>query len=301
MKFRGPLRRILFPPLPLIIILTLFSGAGLVYASLSGGEGILVYGIYTLSFYTLCTLVIYCACALPGKIRELRARVYSTRLGRRYKSDLDFRVRLTLLFSLAINLANVALNVIYGFVYGSRWFFILAFYYATLTVMRFTVGLHMRKRHIGEDVAGEWRRVRVCGFTMLLINLSLMGVVLMMMFRDRGFEYRGNLIYVMAAYAFYHVISASVNVVKTRRMKSPLLGVIREIGLASALVSMLSLETAMFSAFGSEMSEGDKRLFIALTGAAICITVTLMSVVTILRSGREIKKYGGGRESGKFF
>ena len=59
---------------------------------------------------------------------------------------------------------------------------------------------------------------------------------------------------------------------------------------SAALVSMLTLETAMFSQFGEEMAEENKRLMIILTGAGVSVAVITMSVYMIARCAIEIKK-----------
>lgn len=53
---------------------------------------------------------------------------------------------------------------------------------------------------------------------------------------------------------------------------------------------MLSLETAMFSQFGSEMSAESQGIMIALTGAGVSIAVIAMSAVMIYRTGNEIRE-----------
>ena len=66
------------------------------------------------------------------------------------------------------------------------------------------------------------------------------------------YEYPGVLIYAMAAYFFYAVIIAATNVVKFRRHGSPILSAAKAINLVAAMVSILSLETAMLAQFGSD-------------------------------------------------
>ena len=61
--------------------------------------------------------------------------------------------------------------------------------------------------------------------------------------------------------------------------------------MAAALVSMLSLETAMFSSFGEEMSLKDQRIMIALTGAGVSAVVIGMAVYMIRRTTKEIREF----------
>ena len=62
------------------------------------------------------------------------------------------------------------------------------------------------------------------------------------------------------------------------------------INMAAALVSMLSLETAMFSQFGTEMSPEDQRIMIMLTGAGVSVIIVTMSVYSIVKNTKEIKR-----------
>ena len=112
----------------------------------------------------------------------------------------------------------------------------------------------------------------------------------MMMYQNKGFTYAGMLIYVMAAYSFYHITVAIVDFVKYRKHKSPVMNSIKMIKLAAALVSMLSLETAMLSSFGAEMDALEKRIFIAATGAGICVIVLGLSSYMIVKSTNEINR-----------
>ena len=60
--------------------------------------------------------------------------------------------------------------------------------------------------------------------------------------------------------------------------------------MAAALVSMLNLETAMFTAFGDQMAKSDQQLMIMLTGAGISIAVIAMAIHGIVRCAKEMKK-----------
>jgi hypothetical protein len=53
---------------------------------------------------------------------------------------------------------------------------------------------------------------------------------------------------------------------------------------------VLSLETAMFSEFGKDMSTENKQIFIMLTGAGVSIIIVAMSVYSIIKNSKEIKQ-----------
>ena len=113
----------------------------------------------------------------------------------------------------------------------------------------------------------------------------------MILYANRGFEYHGILIYVIAMYTFYVTITAIKDLVKYRKYNNPILSISKVIKMAAALVSMLSLETAMFSSFGEEMSLQEQKLMIMLTGAGVSVIVIAMASYIIIKITKEIKKY----------
>ena len=62
-----------------------------------------------------------------------------------------------------------------------------------------------------------------------------------------------------------------VHMIKAKRLKSPFLVAVRNVGYADALVSMLSLQAALLVSFGD--GEPDHRLMNGISGAAVCGTV----------------------------
>ena len=112
----------------------------------------------------------------------------------------------------------------------------------------------------------------------------------MMMYTERVHDYPGFMIYVAALYAFYITANAVKNIVKYRKYNSPILSVSKLISLASALVSMLSLEDALLFRFGEVHQEQFNRLMIALTGALISVTVVSLSVIFIVKATKEINR-----------
>jgi len=173
------------------------------------------------------------------------------------------------------------------------WFLCLATYYSILAVMRFLLANYARTNGFGVDMIGELERNVICSRILLTVNFALTGSVLMMLYENKGFEYGGIMIYVMAAYTFYITANAIVGLAKSRQQHSPAVMMTRIISLSAALVSMLSLETAMFSQFGQNMAADSRRLMIALTGAGVSLCVITASVYMIIRSKNDIKNLKG--------
>ncbi len=283
-------KKILLPPLWLSVLLAPISAVALLYIFVQGlQEAWFAYVVYVLSFYTLLVWCVFLSMVLPDKYKTAKQKIQDTAFGNRYLSDGVFRASVSLYGSLIVNLLYVGVNVLSYFSYHSMWFVVLAVYYGILVVMRFLLARYSRIHGIGTNRLGELRINAVCSGILLSLNFVLSGAVLMILYQNKGFEYRGMLIYVMAAYTFYITTLAIINLIRYRRYNSPVITTTKVITLSAAMVSMLSLETAMFAQFGQGMSLQDQRLMIILTGAGVSIIVVVMSVRMMIKSMKEIK------------
>lgn len=283
--------RILFPSLWLVIVLTVFSTVALVAVFMEGWESTpIAYVVYVVSFYTLTVICFACWKTIPGYYKSIKGKVYDNKYANRYLTDVAFKTHVNLYRSLVINLVYVAVNAISGIVYSTFWFGIFAVYYAIMAIMRFLLVRYVNRNQIGKSHMGELKRSRLCAYILMTVNLALSGAILMMVSFNRGFRYQGFLIYVMAMYTFYITTTAIIDMVKYRKYNSPVMSISKIIKFASALFSMLFLETAMFSQFGGDTSPEVKRIMIMATGGGISVIVVAMAVYMIVRSTKEIKK-----------
>ena len=284
-------KKLMFPPAWVLILLTVLSAAGLIAVFLNGWDtSPVAYAVYVFAFYTLCAVTVCCVMVLPKQYGRIKKKILSNPLGNRYMTDEVYRTKVSLNLSLGINLLYVAINVLSWYLYQSWWFVCLAIYYVILSVMRFLLVRYVRLNEIGTNRYGELKRSLACSYIMLLLNFFLSGAVLMVVYQNRGYEYHGIMIYIMAMFTFYNATFAIIDLIKYRRFESPVMSTAKGISMAAALVSMLNLETAMFAEFGGEMSKQDQQLMIMLTGGGIAVTVIAMAAYTIVRCTKEIKK-----------
>ena len=289
-------KRALFPPVWLMVVLTIASAVLLTIIFVKGMEqSIPAYIVYVLAFYTLSTVSVFCALVLPKQYKEIKQKIYDNPLGNRFMTDRVFRTNISLSVSFVISMLYALLNVWSWHMLRSYWFMVLAVYYVIMAVMRYLLVRYVRIQKIGTSLLGEWKRSRVCAYILLLINLSLSGAVLMILYQSKGYDYPGIMIYVMALYTFYSTIHAIVDIVKYRKLGSPVMSTAKVVSLSGALVSMLNLETAMFAQFGADMSPENQRIFIILTGAGVSITVVTLSVILIVNANKEIRRIKDGK------
>ena len=288
-------KKLLFPPVWLMVILVIASAAALTLTFVNGMEqSIPAYIVYVLAFYTLSVVTVFCVMVLPKQYSTIKQRIYGNPLGNRYMTDRVFRTNISLSISFVISMLYVGINLWSWHMLKSYWFMVLAVYYAIMAVMRFLLVRYVRIQKIGTDILSEWKQSRICAYILLLINLSLSGAVLMILYQSKGYDYPGIMIYVMALYTFYSTIHAIVDIVKYHKLGSPIMSTAKIVSLSGALVSMLNLETAMFAQFGADMSMKSQRIFIILTGAGVSITVVTLSVILIVNANKEIRRIKNG-------
>ena len=293
-RLKAVLKKIFFlPPLPTVLIAV--PSFIFVFVMLGTDDhSVLSYLAYILSAYAMIITVT----GITGVIEVVRngidemplvKRIRSSTLGNRLLGDAVFRSEITLQGGLFVNLLYVALNLFSGLRYRSTWFIALACYYALLSAMRAVLVRYVHRRPVKQDIPAEFRRYRACGIILLLMNQALVGIIVYMVTQNRGFSYPGFMIYAMAMYAFYITISAIINVIKYRSHGSPVMSAAKVISLTAALVSMLSLETAMLARFGSDETEF-RRIMLGVSGGVVCAFVLTMAIYMIVRSTKQLKK-----------
>lgn len=295
MDWKRIVKKLFFPPLWVVIVLNIFSIGTLVFIFVKGWELLPIASIvYVASFYSLSVFGILCYKTLPSYYKSMKKKVYKNKYAKRYFTDVVFKTYVNLYSSLVINLIYITINIVSSIVYHTYWFAIFAVYYAIMAMMRFLLVYYVRKNHMGENRLGELKCSCLCAYILMTVNLILSGIVLMMVYFDKGFQYQGFLIYVMAMYTFYIVITTMMDMVKYRKYKSPIMSISKIIKMASSLFSLLFLETAMFSQFGAETSPETKQIMIMATGGGISIIVVVMSVYMIIRLKKEMRIYRKG-------
>ena len=283
------------PPVPTLIIA--IPSFVFVIAALAGQitSPALKYISYMLSAYALVISVIGITKIIHfvrGGFRENERvkTVLAIPTVEKFVRESTYRTELALYPGFCINVIYVIFKTALGIYYRSAWFLSLGVYYLALAIMRFLLIHYLRFRKKTADKKDELRRYRTCGYMLFLINVAFVGITILAVQKKAGFYYPGYLIYVMAMYAFYSVVTAVINLIKYRKYGSPVMSAAKVINMSTALVSIFSLETAMLAEFGKENDEQFRLIMTSLTGAGVSLIVIGMAVFMIIRSGILIKR-----------
>lgn len=282
-------KALLFPPMAVLVVLLPIATVCLLYAMVYlGTKSAAAIGSYVLAFYTL---TVWCV-KLPRLIRCVKTFQNENRYAIRWRQDTRLRVNVSLCGSLLLNTAYAVFQLGLGIYHLSFWFVSLAGYYLSLAAMRLFLVRHTRRHAPGEQMKAELRRYRLCGIVFLAMNLALSLMIFFMVYWNRTFHHHQITAIAMAAYTFTSLAFAIVNVVKYRRWNSPVYEASKAISLAAALVSLLTLESTLLTAFGDgTMNLFARRLLLGISGGVISAFIILLAVYMIVQGTKKLRKY----------
>lgn len=282
----------------LLFLATIIVVAAAIYAALTDAFPLPVsstmYALAAVGF--VCTLTLWVKAIRTFVNVVLWPFTKNNRIANTLITDTRLRTVLVTIPGMGLNLVYAIFNGVIGFVNLSAWYVSLAAYYLLLCVMRFLavayagrvyqVNVPWRKRNPENEDSLEARSRKVyrnCGILFSVMSIALGGAVIMLVSGEGGKSYPGLLIYAVATYTFYKLGMAIRNLVKVRKENSLLLVTLRNISYADALVSLLSLQTALFAAFGQDSGEL-VPLMNALTGAGVCLMILGIGIYMVRKA-----------------
>lgn len=261
-------------------------------------ESALAYPVYLMSAYSLAVLI----AALPvlaKRIRQHKAnllnrsklmqKIASSAFGNQYLHDPAFRGSISIYQGMIVNFLYVLFRIAAGIRYASVWFISMAVYYMVLGGLRAYLISSYRRREAG-GLSFEYCCYRRTAWLLFLLNIPMGGMIVLMVRTNSGFFYPGYIIYLSALYTFYTMTVSIVNLVKFRKLGSPILSAAKVLNFVSAMMSILGLQTAMIFRF-SVNGENYRRLMNAVTGGFVYGIVVMIAVYMLLHS-RKIRKKG---------
>lgn len=287
-------KALLFPHIAIMIILVPIAAMFLVYSMVFWGtESFVAIISYVLAAYTL---TVWCF-KTPYLIRFFKTFKDENKYAKIWRDDHWLRVNVSLYGTLIYNTAYALLHLGMGFWHHTFWFFSLAGYYISLAVMRFFLVRHTSKHKPGEKMMDELIKYRACGIVFLVMNLALALMIFFMVYWNRTFKHHEITTITLAAFTFTSLTFAIINTIRYRKYNSPVYSASKAISLASACVSMITLESTMLTTFGGEtMSLTARRILLAISGGVISAFIVVMAIYMIIQANRKIKLLSSVKE-----
>ncbi len=283
--------------IPLYILAAYFIASAIILTAISDKNvilEILAYVFYALSAvflaYSVYTVIIFVPIWKRKIIRVLQKSDFTARMLAHY----GYRTIIFSILSFTLSVLFAAYNTVIAVYTKTLWYGALAAYYIFLVILRWGVlGYVNKRRKSGEEYTpceraeNEIKIYRVTGVILIILPVCLSAAIFEMVVENRAFERLGLTIYVAATYTFYKIIMSCYNFFKAKRTDDLMVQSTRNINLADAFVSILTLQTSMFHSFAA----GQNYAFAnALTGAAVCALTIALGIFMIAGSHRRIKK-----------
>lgn len=196
--------------------------------------------------------------------------------------------------SFIINMLFAITKGVVGWFSVSFWMITFAAYYLVLSLSKLILlSSNFKLRKIGDTEKREireWKAYRVCGILLMLLTIVLQGMVVLVIKTDSRFVYQEKLLLLIATVDFYCLISSIIYMVRNRGVHTPIIAAIKNISFASSLVSIFSLQIAMFAAYEANTDLKQKNLMNLLTGSAVCIMLLAFGGHMVWNAKKNIKR-----------
>lgn len=285
-------------PILSIFVAIIFSILSIVSISIHFFEAfpdVIHYAIYVCAviFLTLATRAIIVILKHRSLKQLFMQTVEKSALSSRIVGDFSYRTMVITSCSLFFNIVMTAFKIVAGWYYTSIWLIVLSGYYIILIISKFIfIGYGRRKNKLTEKkeiLINEWKAYQICGAMLLVLTVFLQVIVILIVRNGQGFYYNEMIVIAMAAYDFYCLGNAIFYMIAKRKKHSPIINSIKSISLASSLVAILSLQTAMFSSFGEQSEILLSQIMNIATGTTVCIFLIVLGVTMLVKANKELK------------
>lgn len=240
----------------------------------------------TTESYVLYLIMSYCLITIIIKIYEIVRKIINkiiddNKFLSKYKNDYKLRYKLSLYKSLILNILYSVVKFILGCYYKSLWFIAFSLYYVLLVIIRTSIlKLEINPQ---KSIKDEWIKYRKNAITLLSMNVILTMIILVIVNEKIIIKYPMFIAIGIAVYTFYITIESVVNLIKYRKLKSPLISSAKVVNIITSLISMLSLEVVMLSTFGADKIKFNEIMIMA-SGGGFSIVIITICVYMIIKS-----------------
>ena len=256
-------------------------GAGLIWVFVNGLElWWPAYVLYGFSAYSLTDLCV----KLPGAVRREKAWMANHPKLEGLLKDKELRFKLELYRKQFINFAYGIFKIVSGVIVGSAWIGADGIYNFVQALIQLFQILQRKKPG---TIMKQWKSYRFCGVLILLMHLTLIGIVFQMVNWNRVEDSGQIMIIATAAFAFYKIINAFLDLARDRKHTHPIDSSVRMLELSQAIFAIFSLQAGLLRTFGTGES-WEYRINLAV-GCMVCLLTVAMGIYMIRRANRELK------------
>lgn len=279
-KIKQP--KLIFLILFYIFFVFLLAGT-LTLVILNSNQTVFHYILYVISAisltYFVYTIVIFAPKIKENFIKFLKKFKFTNTILTNY----GYRTIIFSIFSFIFNALYVAFMAVLAFLTHSAWYISITIYYLVLSLVKVNV-FYSKWKHNNEK--NQINTYKDSGIMFILLTIAFSGIIVLIYTSNMYFEYAGLMIYAVATFTFYKLTLAIINIFKARKQQDLYVQSIRNINLASALISIVVLQVAMFQAFAPEYNTSIAN---GLTGGAVSLVILILGIFMIVKSNKKLK------------
>ena len=231
--------------------------------------------------YTLFIIIVFFVRMFKKLLKAADKYTFTRQLHKSY----EFRSMFFAVCTFVSNVGYTAFLSSMALVIRSLWFGALAVYYILLTSARGGVllqNIRDEQRYKDDEFALQRAKAgtyRYCGAMMIALTLAMaISVVHTMIVGVSAQSLPEWTVYLFGGYAAYRVVASVVSFVRATTKDDLAVRAVKYINLAAALVSVFTLQTAIFNAF---FNSYDPIIFNALSGFSVCFIMLVLGVYII--------------------
>ncbi len=255
--------------------------AGSCVSLVNDSDSALAYLSYLLASVALIVLIYLTAILIRRTRKQVINLARKNEFTRQFVENWSFRTFIFTIFGFIVNCIYAVFQLIMGVKASSSWFIVLAIYYIVLSVMRGIIvfGFHRGKTKRENEIK-RYVIYLFCGICFLVLAVALI-IAIVFMVRDNHVlsSYSGIMIYAAAAFTFYKLTVAIISFVKSKKQSNYAVKAVKNIGVVEACFSLLSLQSAMFLAFGASTNHAK---FDAISGGIVTAITLVLGIIMII-------------------
>ena len=283
------IKAIFFPHVAIVAFIAILSFLSLTYSIIRLDP---LHHISIISYVLSAYSTVAVACTFPtliSKLKSLKARLVAKQKEADPSKIAQFKINVTLYGTLFYNSIYAIFTLFLGHWHSSNWYLSIAAYYILLAIMRFSLLYYSRSNKAGEDLLSELNRFRFCGIILLIMNTALSAMTIYQTIKNREFAHHGVTTAALGLFTLSLFALSIINVIKYKKFNSPVLFAAKLISFVSALVSMLSLETAVISKLGAYISDKAQKIIMGISAFTVLAIIGYIGVFMVIRGSKELK------------
>ncbi len=283
------------PPKLLILLnwlITFIGAASSLTLCILSPDKVLSYVTYSITALSLSYTVYSSVRSFPSLRQNFNSKIKSNRYTGAFLENYSIRTLVSAVLSLVINLGFAVFNTVISIINRSVFYGSSAVYYILLSFLKGGIFYKesRNKREAGDNkkrlFCGRLKSYRFCGIALFVIQSAMASVIAVTVSRETGSRFTEAAAITFAAYSFYKITFAVINALKARAYENILLQCFRNIALAEAALSLVSLQIALVSTFSS--SPEKMSLLNTAVAAMACLFIIALGIFMIVKANKRL-------------